>query len=218
MRLVRAGVDDIITLDVDDDVSRISQILLRYCNRRATSNSLAPLRALLSAEAWATLTEVFEQAESPIDVSALAQLQSCTPRTVRRRFRLVGLPPPHELIAWCRMIHAFGLIDAGRSVEAAARILGFSSGAALRRNLRILTGLTPTELARAGGVGGLIDRLAGRLSRCAQPQCATDSKRNLSRFDAGFGRPSNGNSSTGVLAEPTQAETSERSGVEPAVG
>ncbi|HEU0016509.1 MAG TPA: helix-turn-helix domain-containing protein [Longimicrobium sp.] len=96
-------------------------------------------------------------------VPELARAARCSPKTLRRALRVAGLPSPERLLAWRRLLHAARLLDDGRSADCAARVLEFSSGSALRKSLKHLTGLRPGELRAGGGLAWLAERF---LERC----------------------------------------------------
>lgn len=95
----------------------------------------------------------------------LARTARCSPRTLRRALCAARLPSPERLIAWQRLLHAARLLDDGRSADCVARILEFSSGSALRKSLKQLTGLRPSELRAGGGLALLAERFLERCGR-----------------------------------------------------
>jgi helix-turn-helix protein len=80
-------------------------------------------------------------------------------RTIRGRLSRAGWPPPRELIAWCRLLHATFLLDV-LSVPAkrVAHDLGYSSAAALQVSIRRHLGLTSGELLERGGYSFFLQR------------------------------------------------------------
>jgi AraC-like DNA-binding protein len=69
------------------------------------------------------------------------------------QLKACGLPSVGQLLIWARLLHAgFWLEEPGRTGESVSRQLEYSSGAAFRRSLRALTGATPMEVARGGGL------------------------------------------------------------------
>ncbi|HEX6038079.1 helix-turn-helix transcriptional regulator [Longimicrobium sp.] len=139
------------------------------------------LGEVLPASIHRWLEPVLRSPVEPRTVCELARRAGCSARTLRRTLSAAGLPSPEQLLAWRRLLHAARLLeDAERSVESVARALEFSSGAALRRSLRALTGLRPTELAAQGGLRLLAARFlaacgdgdsepAGRVPRPPRP-------------------------------------------------
>jgi AraC-like DNA-binding protein len=102
----------------------------------------------------------------PLTVPELARAARCSPRTLRRSLSAAHLPPPEQLLAWRRLLHAARLLGDGRTADSVARALGFSSGSALRKSLKLLTGLRPRDIAGTEGVRTLA---ALFLARCGGP-------------------------------------------------
>lgn len=88
----------------------------------------------------------------PGTVPELARGARCSPRTLRRSLSAAGLPSPEQVLAWRRLLHAARLLGDGRTADSVARALAFSSGSALRKSLKALTGLRPRDIAGPGGV------------------------------------------------------------------
>lgn len=101
----------------------------------------------LDCLAWAV-----EHATDAPTVDHLAGAFGLTRRTLARELRERDLPAPSEFLLWGRLFRAVHVLDApGRTVEAAAFAVGYSSGAALGRAFRRETGYPPTETVRRGG-------------------------------------------------------------------
>jgi AraC-like DNA-binding protein len=84
-----------------------------------------------------------------------------------------GLPSPEQLLSWRRLLHAARLLDDGRSADSVARALEFSSGSAMRKSLKQVTGLRPAELAARGGLrllAGLFLLQCGAAGAAAAPE------------------------------------------------
>jgi AraC-like DNA-binding protein len=79
------------------------------------------------------------------------------------RLKSVGLPSVGHLMVWARMMHAgHWLPDGGRSGESVSRQLEYANGSVFRRALRNYVGLTPTTLARRGGLKLVLGAFAHR--------------------------------------------------------
>jgi AraC-like DNA-binding protein len=99
------------------------------------------------------------QAHRARTARAAAQMANISYRTLARWLRVSGLPPPADVLAWYRLLHAAWILeleDAKRDVAATA--VGFPSGAALARVLRRHVGITWTELRNRVGFAGLLAR------------------------------------------------------------
>ena len=85
------------------------------------------------------------------------------PTTLARGLRRTGLPPPSQFLVWGRLLVAGAFLARdGRTVEEAAFALGYSSASALARAMKRKTGLTPGEVAVAGGMASVQRELLAR--------------------------------------------------------
>lgn len=102
-----------------------------------------------------------------IQVPGLAELQGVSVSTLERRCEAWGLMTPGRLLLWLRIIYGLHwLLEPGRSVESVAGQLGYSSGAAFRRAIKVTVGGRPTPLRNPDGLkaalNGFIDDCPGR--------------------------------------------------------
>ena len=85
------------------------------------------------------------------------------PTTLARGLRRTGLPPPSQFLVWGPLLVAGAFLARdGRTVEEAAFALGYSSASALARAMKRKTGLTPGEVAVAGGMASVQRELLAR--------------------------------------------------------
>lgn len=90
---------------------------------------------------------------------AFASHIGLTRPVLSERLKGVGLPSVGRLLLWSRLFHAgHWLVEPGRTAESVSRQLGYSSGAAFRRALKLCTGRTPTEIREEGGLAPVLDR------------------------------------------------------------
>jgi AraC-like DNA-binding protein len=147
---VRAGIDEIIILGIDDVAGRVEQALR---NRDATARS--SVRDILAGMVDGGTLELIETCvREPGQVSAhgLARSAGVSERTLSRRFALFGLPAPGTLLRWVRVLLAVEELQHTRHpVSLAARHYGYSSNTAFRTTLRQLTGMSPSEARRPHG-------------------------------------------------------------------
>jgi AraC-like DNA-binding protein len=133
--------------------ARVRECLDAYVGATLLDEAIAPVVARVPPAARGWVRAALRSASPPASVAELARAAHCTPRTLHRILTRAGLPAPDELLAWGRVLNAARLLeDPQRGVASVALALGYSSGSALRRTLRRLTGLRPGELAAAGGV------------------------------------------------------------------
>src|SRR5437660_1324003 len=70
---------------------------------------------------------------SSLSVEELARAMNVNRKTLLKRFKRSGWPPPSSLIVWTKLLVAASLLEGGRySVENAAREAGLQSSTAFR--------------------------------------------------------------------------------------
>lgn len=157
-RLGKAGATDVFASIDASNVALLAELI-----DSATADGLAadihdrlegrvgePARALvLTAASWIP---------HGIQVPDLATANDVSVSTLERRCVRWGLPTPGHLLLWLRMIYGLKwLIEPGRSVESVAVQLGYSSGAAFRRAIKVTVGGKPTPLRNREGLEAAIE-------------------------------------------------------------
>jgi AraC-like DNA-binding protein len=79
--------------------------------------------------------------------------------TLARQLRSLEAPPARVLLLWGRLLHAAGLLDRGRTIEAAALGSGYASGSGLHRAFQRHVGLPPSDAPVRGSVALVLDAL-----------------------------------------------------------
>jgi methylphosphotriester-DNA--protein-cysteine methyltransferase len=161
----------LLSLDDDDDPAALRQCLADHLGRTPFDALLDRMRERVQGPVATWLEAALRSPVVPRTPSRLAVLAGCSPRTLRRTLRAAGLPGPERLLAWRLVLHAARLLEDGRSADSVARALECSSGSALRRCLKRMTGLRPAEVAGAGGLR-LVSELF--LRECPSPTPACD--------------------------------------------
>lgn len=93
-----------------------------------------------------------------IQVPDLAESHGLSVSTLERRCQEWGLTTPGRVLLWLRIVYGLHwLLEPGRSVESVAGQLGYSSGAAFRRAIKVTVGGKPTPLRNPDGVSAAID-------------------------------------------------------------
>lgn len=161
------GVRDLISPGAGDDPAHIRQCLADHLNWTPFEALVDRASATVPCRMRSWFAAVLRSAVFPRTVAELAETAHCSPRTLRRNLSRAQLPSPEEILTWRRLLHAVRLMeDANRSVESVARALDYSSGSALRKSLKRVTGLRPREVINRGGfllLGELF------LQRCRSP-------------------------------------------------
>lgn len=179
--LARLGVRAVVSLGVDDTPGALRECLSAHLNATPLEALIERLGQVAPPRVLPWLEPVLRSPAAPATAAGVARLARCSPRTLRRTLLAAGLPPAGELLAWRRLLHAARLMeDAHWSVDGVARALGCSSGSALRKSLRTLTGLRPGEVIARGGLSLIADlflqrctRAPGR-ARAVPPPAASD--------------------------------------------
>ncbi|HEX6369168.1 MAG TPA: helix-turn-helix domain-containing protein [Longimicrobium sp.] len=150
--LALLGVRGMVCDTRDDGPAALVRCLREHLNRGPLEEMMEALAGLVPATVHRWLALAFHSSLTALTVPALARSARCSPRTLRRTLQAAGLPSPEQILAWRRLLHAARLLDDGRSADSVARALEFSSGSALRKSLKQVTGLRPRELAAGGGL------------------------------------------------------------------
>lgn len=157
-RVGKAGARDVFGLQ---DVS--NGVLLAELIDAVTADELAAnihhrLRGHVRDWARALVLTAASRIPDGIQVPDLAAAHDISVSTLERRCVRGGLPTPGHLLLWLRMIYGLRwLIEPGRSVESVALQLGYSSGAAFRRAIKVTVGGKPTPLRNREGLQAAID-------------------------------------------------------------
>jgi len=140
-------------LQLDEDTSRES------VRRRLLSARGQPLRRLLAHDPGFPLTgrarALMDAAVETVMMGGyprdLARALGFSPSTLLRWCERSQLPTPRRLLLWMRVLFASALLDdPGHSVFSVGLACGYSGDQALRRAIRAVIPLTPTQLRERG--------------------------------------------------------------------
>ncbi len=142
--------------------------------RRAVEGALAvstargvqqALRGRSPDQAAGALAWAVERAAETPGVAELAAALGQTPRNLTSLLQQAGLPCAARVLLWGRLLHAAALMGRdGRTVEAAALRLGYSTASALSRAMKRETGHTAGDVARGGGLPFVRERLLANVN------------------------------------------------------
>jgi AraC-like DNA-binding protein len=154
---VRAGADGIILEGVEDAGLALLDALDHAgdeCVARVVLDELGPL---LTKDARPILEFCLTQARRPLTVDAVAEALGMCRRTLGRRLRRAGMPPPLAVIGWCRLLVAARVMEeSGRTLEQIALGLQFPGAASLRNMLARYAALRPREVRENGGLRSVL--------------------------------------------------------------
>lgn len=166
-RLGKAGATEFVLAQEADDPDLVGE-RVRAAARRGLPRILAArLAGRLPAEAVKVVRHAAEETPRQIQVPALASNFGLSVSTLERRCEQWGAPTPGRLLLWMRVLYGLHwLLEPGRSIESVANQVGYSSGAAFRRALKVTVGGRPTPLRNRRGFGLALEEF---LAECPGP-------------------------------------------------
>ena len=174
--LVMAGVHELLFKDIDDDGVALREIL-DSAQRVSVGDIVASaLEEVLPERLWPFVRRVATHPRECQRVHDVAQALGYNRKTLVNRCTQSMLPPPHELLAWCRIAVVGHLLGTtAQSVESITHQLDFPSDTALRNLVKRYVGLRATEIRERGGLRCVIQALedALRRHRAEQEQVAS---------------------------------------------
>lgn len=172
-RLGRAGVRDLLLLQLDDLSRELPRALVRVGGRGTTSMVLRTLSPVVPRRELLAVRLALEGVHHQWSADAYASRLGLSRPHLSEVLKDVGLPSAGHLLIWSRLLHAGRwLEEPGRTGESVSRQLEYSSGAAFRRALRGYTHATPSEVAARGGLDYVLDcfmTACGYRTRDVQP-------------------------------------------------
>jgi transcriptional regulator GlxA family with amidase domain len=118
---------------------------------------LDALATFVPTSVWPILEYCVANASTVHGVEELARAFGVPRRTLARRLGRAGLPAPATTLVWLRLLLAAHLLEHTQlTVERVAREAGFRSALTLRRQLRRVAGMKPTEARRSGSLAAMV--------------------------------------------------------------
>lgn len=165
-RLGVAGIHGIIVPDHALRASRIREAVEQALAAALTSTVRAALEGRLCPLHLDCLSWAIEHATDAPRVGDLAAAMHSTPSSLGGKLRRADGVTPRDVLLDARLLRAAAMLAReGRTVEATAYRLGYSSGSALARAMRTRTGMSPSDVAARGGVAPVLAALFPRRSR-----------------------------------------------------
>ncbi|NIP78532.1 MAG: helix-turn-helix domain-containing protein [Gemmatimonadetes bacterium] len=163
-RLGKAGATDVVVPHDSGNPTLLSELILDATTDRVADRIDERLRGRIGERARRLVDSAARRIAEGIQVPDLAALHDMSVSTLERRCQDWGLTTPGRILLWLRIIYGLNwLLEPGRSVESVAGQLGYSSGAAFRRAIKVTVGGKPTPLRNEEGVEAA---LAGFLADC----------------------------------------------------
>jgi AraC-like DNA-binding protein len=163
-RLGKAGATDIVVAHDSSNTPLLVELLSDATTDRLARRIDDRLRDRVGEPPRALVASASQRIADGIQVPDLADLHEMSVSTLERRCQDWGLTTPGRVLLWLRIIYGLNwLLEPGRSVESVAGQLGYSSGAAFRRAIKVTVGGKPTPLRNEEGVEA---SLAGFAADC----------------------------------------------------
>lgn len=154
----------------EDVRDAVDQLLLEeeQSRRREEGPELAMVRAWCGAvrvSAHPFMLYATMGSARPVSVRSAAEVLDVSPRALESRLHHDGLPPPKQVLDWCRALRVAWHVDVlGRTGVQATYALGFSSQSAMGSLVRRMTGQTPMGLNGQQGFASQLERFVQSLS------------------------------------------------------
>jgi AraC-like DNA-binding protein len=170
----KAGAADVL-MDVDaNNPGLVAEVVSGATLDELAEEIDARLAVVVGSEGRALVQAAAARIPEGILVPRLASVQGVSVSTLERRCEQWGLPTPGHLLLWLRIIYGLHwLLEPGRSVESVARQLGYSSGAAFRRAIKVTVGGRPGPLRNRTG---LERALEGFVAACPGNRSGTEER------------------------------------------
>lgn len=152
-QLGKIGIRNLVLTPMDRRGIELTRTLAQASNRSPASRVSRLLGTFLSRRELRTAHLAMDSIHRRWSAEDLAGEVGLTRPHLSARFKEAGLPSIGHFLLWAKLFYAgHWLEEPGRSGESVARQLGYSSGAAFRRALKLYTGATPTRVKEDGGL------------------------------------------------------------------
>lgn len=174
-RLGKAGATDVVVTPDADNVGLIAEMVDHVTVDSLAERVDARLRDVVGPDGRSLVRAAARRIADGIQVPDLAEDHDLSVSTLERRCEQWGLPTPGRLLLWLRILYGLKwLLEPGRSVESVAGQLGYSSGAAFRRAIKVTIGGRPSPLRNGAGLesalDGFVEECPGEASRTRTPE------------------------------------------------
>ncbi len=160
-RLAKAGASDVVPAPDAGNAPFVAEILDDAMADRVARLVDEHLRGRVGREGRALVQSAAAKIPEGIQVPDLAAAHGLSVSTLERRCEQWGITTPGRLLLWLRIIYGLNwLQEPGRSVESVAGQLGYSSGAAFRRAIKVTVGGRPTPLRDGAGLMTALEAFA----------------------------------------------------------
>ena len=156
-RLGKAGAADVMVGGDGGNTGLVSEMIGEAVHDRLATRLDDRLRPVVGESARALVGVAARGIADKIQVPDLAEAHGFSVSSLERRCQDWGLTTPGRILLWLRIVYGLHwLLEPGRSVESVAGQLGYSSGAAFRRAIKVTVGGKPTPLRNPEGLEAAI--------------------------------------------------------------
>jgi AraC-like DNA-binding protein len=164
LQIAPIGVDGVIVAGVDSPWSVVQSVLGSPAIDTSIETVLAALRPRVQERAWPFVTSLVRTSTTPATVNDWSSNLGFNRTTLLRKLDCLGLPAPSATLTLTRLLIAVQLLGVHRwTVEKAAGALHYSSGSALRKSLRLHTGICPHQTRAVEGFDRAMSALVAKL-------------------------------------------------------
>lgn len=165
--LAHEGFRNVVIEDYEDDAAFLRAQVLSLVNLKLEERALALLEPALRKAPGvvaSALSHLFREPHAFGSVDDLARAAGMPRRTFDRHLHALGLAPGHKLLTGARLLRVYQYSrDPGYSLAHIAEKVGYSDPVVLARQIRAVTGETPTAWRRHASAEDTIDRLSALL-------------------------------------------------------
>jgi AraC-like DNA-binding protein len=155
--LALAGVHELLFHGIDDNGTALRAILAMAQQAMVGDVVASTLLPLVAERLWQFVRYVVSHPAESSRVARVAQALGYHRKTLVNHCARAHLPPPQELLAWCRLAVVGYLLQTTKStVEGIAFQLDFPSDTSLRNLMKRYVGMRSTDVRAAGGLAAVV--------------------------------------------------------------
>jgi AraC-like DNA-binding protein len=158
LRLGKAGAAHVVLPDEASNTPLVAELIESVSHDAMAAQLDERLSNRVPARGRALVRSAAARVQEAVQVPELAAAQGVSVSTLERRCERWGLPSPGHLLLWLRILYGLRwLLEPGRSVESVAAQLGYSSGAAFRRAIKVTVGGRPSPMRNQEALDEALD-------------------------------------------------------------
>lgn len=148
-----AGVSELLFCGLDDTGSALNEVLSAARQASVGETVAETLMRIVPSLLWPFVRHVSMHPNEAKRVSVLATALGYHRKTLVNHCAQANVPPPQELLAWCRLaVVGYLLETTTQTIEAIALQLDFPSDTALRNLMKRYVGLRAGDVRHGGGL------------------------------------------------------------------